>query len=58
MTQPPSEEFLYWRELRVERLTKKYLNAMHSFKDFEHTSMGISLMEKINKLKEPLNENS
>lgn len=37
----------YYRELRLERYTRIYLDGMHRVKHFEHTAVGIELAKRM-----------
>lgn len=57
MTNPPetasaTHQELFWAEMRLERLTDQYLKACHTIKDFQYSSVGIELSEKMRKLSE------
>ena len=46
----PTQQDLYYAELRLERITNEYLNACHRVKGFQHSSIGIAMEDKMNKL--------
>jgi len=45
------QETKYWAELRWDRLMRKYLEACYAIKDFQYSSVGIAMVEKMNNLR-------
>ena len=45
-----SHQEAYYRELRLDRLTRMYLDGMHTFRGFEYSSVGIELAKKMSEL--------
>ena len=52
---PVSQQELHYAELRLDKLTSDYLNACHTSKDFQHSSIGIKMEEKMAALNEIIN---
>jgi len=45
-----TQQDAFYRELRLERVIKKYLQGMHRFKGFQYSSIGIALAKKMHSL--------
>lgn len=48
------EQWLYYRELRLDRLRKMYMDGMWSLKGFDYSSTGIALAEQMRELEKDL----
>ncbi len=45
-----TQQEAYYRELRLERVIKQYLQGMHSSKGFQYSSIGLELAKKMDLL--------
>jgi len=52
---PISQQELYYAELRLGRLMKQYTESAWYMKGFIHSSIGIALVEKMEKLDKLIN---